>query len=110
MTLYQPSNVVGTKYTRAYRVECQNPLDGQTSITFAEQSVVNLDDGTVITKDLGNLNEVLTEENTTTEFALLNPVTGESTGQSMSYGDIFTALYSLYIDLATNRDGGSTEQ
>ena len=105
MSLYQPSDVAGTKSTRAYRVECQNPLEGQASITFAEQSVVNLDDGTVITKDLGNLNEVLSEENAGTEFALLNPLTGEPTGQNMSYGQMFAVLYSLYLDLAIKRDG-----
>ena len=107
--LYQPSDVVGSKYARAYRIEAQNPLDGVPSITFAEEVVYAIEGNGIISKQTGNLNESLSLDNVGTEFDLLNPITGEAVGAKMTYGQLQAALYSLYIHLAKERDSAGAE-
>ena len=107
MPNYQQSDVAGTKYTRAYQVNIKNGIDDK-SITFYEEELINLDSNESITKKLGEISEIFTTENASSSFPMLNPETGEEiqAGATMTYSGVYTALYSLYIHLATQRDAG----
>jgi hypothetical protein len=81
---YKETNVQGTKYKRAYRVEINNPLDGTPSAYIREQDVVILQDGNIYQNN-GTLY---------TAFDLNNPL----------HVDIYNKLNDLYVALRTLRD------
>lgn len=103
MANYQETTLAGTAYTRASEVYIINREDAK-SIMFQEQRVVTLDDGEVIRRSAGQVVSPFTPENAGTAIPLLNPETGESLGASMTYEELYVALYSLYLKLAQERD------
>lgn len=103
MANYKETNLAGTSYIRSHRVEVVNG-EVEKAIYFNEQKIINLDDGEVIRREAGSVGSEFTAENASTEFALLNPETGEVVGAPMTYQDVYVALYSLYIHLALERD------
>lgn len=103
MADYKESTVSGTQYVRCHTVYLMNPLGGLKAANFMEETIINLANQQ-IRKDVGGFQLPLTTENAASTFPLLNPVTGEATGQTMSYQDLYAALYSLYIAGALARD------
>ena len=104
MANYKETTVTGTSYQRAWRVEIENGLVDK-HIRFYEEVIAQLDAGHVVSEKVGvGVWSPFTAENMFTEFAVLNPETGEDTGATMTYADVYTALYSLYIYLAIARD------
>ena len=99
---YKQTNIAGTSWQRAWRVECENPLDGQRSITFHEEQVINAG-GQQIRMPAGGLQVPLTAENALTGFPLVDPDTGETTG-SATYAQVYQLLHSLYMHSAVQRD------
>lgn len=97
---YKETSVVGTKYTRSNRVKIHNPLGSTSSIVFNEENVVITDDG-VISERAGSISESLT--NPLETFDIRNPETDEVIG-TMTYQEVYVALYSLYRHLADKRD------
>ena len=108
MANYKETTLAGTSYIRANRVEVSNS-EVEKFISFSEEKVINLDDGEVLRRYAGSVISEFTPENADTQFALLNPITGEDTGQTMSYQDVYTSLYSLYLSLALARDAAEEE-
>lgn len=108
MANYKESTVSGTSYIRSHSVSVANPLNGVKAINFYEEQVINFADGEQMFKPFGGFQEPLTAENAVTEFALVNPVTGQDSGVKMTYQDLYVALYSLYVALAAKRDAGAT--
>lgn len=107
MPNYNETTVSGSSYQRAWRVDIENGTTAK-SLRFHEEKVVVLDDGTTIKNYLGSISENYDPElNGSTEFAILNPVDGTDTGVTMTYNDLYVALYSLYIKVATDRDNES---
>lgn len=102
MANYQETNITGTKYRRAYQVHVANGMTNK-AITFQEEDVINLED-TVIQKKAGSVSKSLTSDNANTSFSIVDPVTGADSGQTMTYQEVYAALYGLYIHLATERD------
>jgi len=103
MANYQETTLAGMAYTRANSVEVSNG-EVRKSISFNEERVINLDDGEVIRKPAGQVWSPFTADNALTEFALLDTTTGAETGATMTYQDLYVALYSLYLHLANERD------
>lgn len=104
MANYKETNLAGTSYIRANGLSVKN---GETEkrIIFAEEKVINLDDGEVFKQSAGSVQSLFTPENANTEFQVLNPGNGEPiAGATMTYADVYAALYSLYLHLATERD------
>jgi hypothetical protein len=89
-------------------VVVNNPLDNlsEASVSFHEQEVITLTDGTRIIKELGPIVGVFTPGQT---FEILNPVDNSVVGL-MSHEQLYATLYSLYIKLATERDNAETVQ
>lgn len=90
-------------WRRAQKVVIETPTSRGTrwkAFRFVEEDVVEKD-GAVVATPSG---EVVVELVPATSFALLNPADGQPTGQTMTHGQLFAALYSLYRAAATERD------
>lgn len=108
MSKYNQTIAQGEVYTRAKRVICSNPLEGSRQITFIEEDVVTVGDKTMMT-DAGQISQPFTNNNGDTEFPLVNPLTGEDLGQTVTFQQLYVLLHSLYISLATKRDESLVE-
>lgn len=93
-----------TKWNRARQIIADNPIEGAPSVTIYEHEATRLPDGTVIEKSLGSLSYALTDP--TVEIPLVDPETFEQMEDTMTAGQIWLALASVYIFLAKQRDGG----
>lgn len=101
---YQYSAVTGESWLRAKRIVIDNPLNGIPSVKFVEERVVNIAGGEQYFRDQGVLELTATEASMTKEIPLLDPETGESTGQVVTYGEAYIMLFSAYIHFADLRD------
>lgn len=106
MANYQETTVSGESYVRCNYVKINNGMTSKI-ISFQEEKIINLEDET-ITKNVGSVSEEFKAENAQTAFPMLNPETGQPVdGASMTYEGVYTALYSLYLHLATERDAAA---
>lgn len=92
-----------TKWNRARQIVCDNPIEGAPGITIYEHEATRLPDGSVIEKSLGNLSYAMTDP--AIEIPLIDPDTFEPTEVTMTAGQIWLAMASVYIWLAKQRDG-----
>jgi len=109
MANYKETTLAGTSYVRSNSVRINNGLDSK-SITFDETEVINLNNGETMSKSAGSVSESFTPENAQTEIKIINPETGADTGATMTYQDLYVAVYSLYFKLALERDAFEAEQ
>lgn len=103
MSDYKETSVSGSSYQRCSSIEIANGFDKK-SIHFYEQKVFNMDDGEKIIKGAGQISKAFTPENASTSFDLLDPTTNTRSGASMTFGETYAVLYSLYLHLASERD------
>lgn len=105
MPNYQEETTEGsiTKWNRARQIVCDNPIEGAPGITIYEHEATRLPDGSVIEKSIGNLSYAMTDQ--TVEIPLIDPDTFEQTETTMTAGQIWLAMASVYIWLAKQRDG-----
>lgn len=96
-TKYQRSDVVGEEWMRAKRVIFENPPEGDFKVRFAEERAVALADGTVMTQQLGTLEDSRPQDQLDEAFELIDPTTGVGTGSFMTFTQLHMALYSLYL-------------
>lgn len=104
MPNYKQSTLPCSSYMRANSVAALNPLGGLRLIQFHEETVLTLPDGTTSTSPAGECSKILTAENAATPFPLRDPQTGDPTGTTMTYADVYQALMSLYYHVAEARD------
>lgn len=104
---YKQTTITGTSWQRAYRVECENPLDGHRAIVFHEELVVNAGDNVLRTPN-GYLGVPFSEANAATQFDLLDPATGEAVGTA-TFAQVYQMLHSLYIHSALQRDAAQEQ-
>jgi hypothetical protein len=102
MSDYKESDVTGVVWQRCHTVQISNQLNQNKSIFFQEEKVYNLD-GNDIKNYVDGCGKVFSA---TATFPILNLADGSETGQSMSHQDLYIALYSLYMQTATERDRG----
>lgn len=101
---YQHSTVAGESWVRAKRIVIENELGKSPKIKFVEEKVVNTDNGDKFSKDKGVLDVNATDELMTEMVEIKDPVTGEPTGESVSFGHIYTLLKSTYLHFSHLRD------
>jgi hypothetical protein len=103
---YQEKSIPGTltQYKRANSIIILNPLTGVPEVSFIEEIVQNLPDGTQLISPSGNLSAQMHDPSIV--FNLISPTDGAIVG-SMSYEQLYVAMYSLYFKLAQERDGNS---
>lgn len=99
---YKQTTINGTSWKRAWRVECENPLQGQRKITFHEEQVLNAGEQQIRTPT-GNMSVRFDTENALTTFPLLDPDTGAQLGTA-TYAQVYRILHSLYMHSAAERD------
>lgn len=102
MSNYKSTQVSGESWVRSSKVLIDNPFQVTPMITFYEEKIISMGESEFAQKPLGSLHEVMT--NPLQEYPLINPETGEDTGQTNSYYNLYIALHSLYLHLANRRD------
>ena len=102
MADYRSDTITGSKWTRAREILIQNPHAGDKSVTFVEEEVTQLSDGTAINKPLGVITTIFNDPSTVVN--LRSPITNELVGATITHGEIYAILHSAYMDAAVARD------
>lgn len=105
MSFYREEPITGSKWRRSHFVTIENPAVGEKAITYHEQEVKLLNDGSMSDKPAGSIRQPYAPELAGTVFQLRNP-TDDSVivGATATYQDVYVLLHSLYLHLATMRD------
>lgn len=109
MPQYQEQPLTGSRWRRSHFVACENPVVGEKAITFHEQFVKQTSDGAVTFEEAGSLRKPFVDPTAT--FNLRSPVDDTlilgANGQPLTatYQDVYVILHSLYLALASARDG-----
>lgn len=100
---YQESQIQGSTWTRCRTVTVINPHSStnQTPMAyFQEEKAVAFGD-TVLLSDRGSCGIAFDES---ASVPILDPQTGQPTGQTFTHADLYKMLFSLYMDTAKKRD------
>lgn len=120
MPKYNQSDVTGESWTRAFRIEINNPLPEPNSpinyavpnnpeIFFVEETIVETSDGKIIKQTVPHYSsltfarEELTETNRNETFIIVDE-NGNETMNTSTYNEVYNLLSSLYIHVAKKRD------
>ena len=104
MNDYIPTPVPNAEqYKRYSQVQMPRAYGGAPYISYREEHVVKNETGESVTA-LGSVGTLITEENTNTEFTVIDPISKASTGGVMTYGELLQAIDSMYYHLAVLRD------
>ena len=101
MSNYKETTITGSSYTRCNQIVINNNRNVTPTVRFDEQVVVSMGTGDTVITGVGSIEMAF---DPTKIIPLLDPTTGEATGQSMSYGTVYAILYSAYLDAALTRD------
>lgn len=97
---YKEITTTGTTWTRCTRVVVNNDFGEPPYVLFFEQQVFNAG-GQQILKDLGVLRQGFDPDGV---IPLINPLTGEATGATITQAEAYAVLYSAYLQAAMARD------
>ena len=104
---YKQATITGDSWQRCLHIEINNPSGATPSIRFDEERRIALADGTSIGTPAGSIHKDFTDP--AVEFPLLDPSTGNPVGATISHGEVYAILWSLYMALAAERDAAMTE-
>lgn len=106
MADYKETTINGqySEYQRSNKVIVMNELGGTPEITFMEQVIGTLPDGTKVTPRTTKCADQMT--NPAESFPLLNPLDDSVIG-SLTYQEVYVTLYSLYRYVAAKRDAAA---
>lgn len=104
MANYNETTATGVSWQRCHRVTVENSLDSTPSVLMFEEEVVEINNKRYNTL-LGLIQKPFDPVNGVIQ--LRNPETGELTGTSVSHLELYTILYSLYIQSALERDSNA---
>jgi hypothetical protein len=108
MSNYNETNVVGSTWTRCSSVYISNVYDSVPSITFGEQQLIVLENQNPLVVNTNNSCSALFDANGS--IIVLDPATGNPTGQTVTQQQLYDILYSLYIATAAERDAQKASQ
>ena len=103
--LYQPTEVVGSEFTRCYQVVIDNRMDAVPAATFNEERVF-VSAGPARRWPSGQCSAPFAPE---AEIPILDPATGEQTGATITMAALYGLLYSAYLWTATTRDAAQAQ-
>jgi len=107
MANYKETAVSGSSYSRCCEIKIINPLNATPVVAFVEQQATVLLDGKVYTER----SDTLTSEYDPAKLIpMRDPTTGNLTGASTSFADVYNILYSAYIAEAEARDAAIAAQ
>lgn len=101
MSTYIESTVTGQVWTRCNQIAIDNRRGSTPTVRFEEERVAVLDDGDEMRKPAAG---ITLDFDPARVIPLRDPRTGELTGQTTTYGDVYAVLYSAYIAAANERD------
>lgn len=105
--LYRPGAFAGQSYMRTNRIEILNPAAHlPPTVVFHEERVLEGPTGVLSRWPEG---QCVLEHDPNLVIPLLNPLTGEPTGQSLGMNELYAIVYSVYLHAATARDEASEE-
>lgn len=93
-----------TTYVRPYQTVSLGPLNGLNSMAISEELVIVLPDASTITVPLATAELQTTIIDPNQSFNIVDPTTGAIIG-TKTFAQLKCELYSLYLYLATIRDG-----
>lgn len=95
------SNLTLQKWWRANQVNISNPYNELPVVSFSEEEVSKLGDDVIRKENVGGLQLAY---DPTYVVTLLDPDTNLPTGSTVTLGTMFEQIYSLYFQLAAERD------
>lgn len=98
--LYKEKQITGTEFKRAASIIINNNIEDSPVVTFVEEKAIVID-GQTIQTPCENLVKKITDF--TQSIPLLHPETGNVIG-TVTFAEIYAALYSAYIFYANERD------
>lgn len=113
---YQNEVVAGDAWLRANRIVVENPLYEIPKIRFVEEKVLEMENGDIHHREMGYLEVKGTPEVAEMKIPIIDPTTGEPTGELINYHHFNTILASMYLFFANLRDnppeveGGDSEE
>lgn len=90
--------VAGESYIRCPQVVIDNRLGVAPSVTFHRESVLGIDGGAVMRQPMSPREMVF---DPAAAVPILNPETGEATGQTITHGEIYALIYSAFVAAET---------
>ena len=102
---YNETNVSGQSWNRCFKIEITNPYNGQQECKLFEEEIFSVGD-----KNVSTLTRILSPQiDMSSVINLINPMTGEPIGASITHQDLYIALFSLYINTAKAKDAGDAQ-
>lgn len=89
--------VAGESYRRCFQVVIDNPLVGNPTVMFSQETIVGTDAGSVLRIHIQPLPLAF---DPTAEIAVIDPETGEPTGDVVTQADVYALIFSAYIAAA----------
>lgn len=109
-TKFKPIPVSGTEETEFVRVEFHRTGRRKGTLAFTERRTLDLGSAGVVELPLGIASLQFGPAKLDNVIPLYNPVSGDLiVGQTTTYGDLFTALYSAWRLAASKRDAGTED-
>jgi hypothetical protein len=88
---YRP--LAGESYRRCNQVIIDNPYDGAPSITFAQETIFGAG-GAVMHMPMSGIR---VDFDPAAEIAVVDPTTGEPTGQTITHAALYAMIYSAFV-------------
>lgn len=89
--------IAGEGYNRCFQVIIDNPLVGDPTVTFSQEMIVGTDAGSVLHIPIQSLP---LRFDPAAQIAVINPQTGEPTGQTVTQAEVYALIFSAYIAAA----------
>lgn len=103
---YKESTVSGQSWQRAKVIQIWNEYGQAPRVEFIEEKVIFLDNE-VIKQPAGGVGKTI--EDFMEKIPIINPETGKDTGTTMTVAQVYAAIFSLYLNLAQERDSQTTQ-
>lgn len=105
MSKYKEETATGSTWIRCKSVMIQNHLNSLPVCYFDESRVTEVN-GISTEQSIGSIAKRFSPSD---EIALLDPETGEQTGEFVTQARLYQILYSLYMNAANERDANIAE-
>lgn len=105
---YKAGSITGSTWTRCKYIAIKNLRNEVPKATFLEEKCINIGDD-IVAKDIGELNAVFTPDVINESFKILD-ADGNDTGTTMTYGQLYCVLKSVYMHNAIKRDNAIISQ
>jgi len=103
MMNYKESQIQGSTWQRCKTVTIVNPHSstGQVPVAYFQEEAAVSFGGTTILTERGSCQLSFDPQ---AEIDVIDPQTGDPTGETVTHGHLYKLLFSLYMDAAKKRD------